>query len=83
MQVVVDVKHMQTNLVGVASQVLEIFPVSTYLKIWPNFPFRPWARSKNLINWNQFKKFMQVGIDVSCMHTNFVGCDLSGFGDFT
>ena len=24
---------------------------------------------------------MQVGIDVKCMHTNFGGHDLSGFGD--
>ena len=24
---------------------------------------------------------MQVGIDVTCMHTNFGGCGFSGFGD--
>ena len=24
---------------------------------------------------------MQVGIDVKCMHTDFGGCGLSGFGD--
>ena len=24
---------------------------------------------------------MQVGIDVKCIHTNFGGCGLSGFGD--
>ena len=30
---------------------------------------------------NLLKKFMQVGIDVKCMHTNFSGCDLYGFGD--
>ena len=24
---------------------------------------------------------MQVGVDVKCMHTNFGGCDLSGFED--
>ena len=30
---------------------------------------------------NWLKKFMQVGIDVSYMHTNFGGCGLSGFGD--
>ena len=24
---------------------------------------------------------MQVGIDVTCMHTNFGECGLSGFGD--
>ena len=49
------------------------------------FPFRPmdyspWS-SKNLIDRNRLKKFMQIGIDVTCMHTNFGGCDLSGFGD--
>ena len=37
--------------------------------------------SKNLINQNQLKKFMQVGIDVTCIDTNFGGCCLSGFGD--
>ena len=27
------------------------------------------------------KKFMQVGIDVTCIHTSFGGRDPSGFGD--
>ena len=36
---------------------------------------------KNLIDWNQLKKIMQVEIDVKFMHTNFGGRDLSGFGD--
>ena len=36
---------------------------------------------ENLIDWNQLKKFMQVGIDIKCVHTNFGGCGLSGFGD--
>ena len=27
------------------------------------------------------KKNIQVGVDVTCMHTIFVGCGLSGFGD--
>ena len=49
------------------------------------FPFRgmdysPWS-SKNLIDRNRLKKFMQVGIDVKCMHTDFGGRGLSGFGD--
>ena len=38
---------------------------------------------KNLIDWNWLKKFMQVGIDVTCMHTNFDGRGSSGFGDTT
>ena len=42
--------------------------------------YSPWS-SKNLIDQNQLKKFMQVGIDVKFMHTNFGGHDLSNFGD--
>ena len=42
--------------------------------------YSPWS-SKNLIDRNRLKKFMQVGIDVKCMHTNFGGRGLSGFGD--
>ena len=49
------------------------------------FPFQPmdyspWS-SKNLIDRNWLKKFMQLDVDVTYMHTNFGGCDLSGFGD--
>ena len=49
------------------------------------FPFRPmdyspWS-SKNLMDWNWLKKIMQVGVDVTYMHTNFGGCGLSSFGD--
>ena len=42
--------------------------------------YSPWS-SKNLIDQNQPKKFMQVGVDVKCMHTNFGGRDLYGFED--
>ena len=42
--------------------------------------YSPWLL-KNLINWNRLKKFTQVGIDVKCMHIDFGGCILSGFGD--
>ena len=70
-------------LVGVAIMVLEILLLSKTT----NFPFRtvdysPWS-SKNLIDRNWLKKFMQVGLDVKCMYTDFGGCDLSGFGDTT
>ena len=56
-----------------------------YLSKTAKFPFRgmdysPWSW-KNSINRNRLKKFMQVGIDVKCMHTNFGGRGLSGFGD--
>ena len=68
-------------LVGVTSQVSEILLLSKTAK----FPFRPmdyspWS-SKNLIDRNQLKKFMQIGVDVTYIHTNFGGCDLFGFGD--
>ena len=51
-------------LVGVTSPVLEILVLLKTAK----FPFltmdySPWS-SKNLIEWNQLKKFMKVGIDV-------------------
>ena len=42
--------------------------------------YSPWS-SKNSIDRNQFKKFMHLGIDVKCIHTNFGGRGLSGFGD--
>ena len=42
--------------------------------------YSPWS-SKNLIDRNRLKKFMQVGTDVKYMHTNFGGHDVSGFGD--
>ena len=68
-------------LVGVASSISEILLLSKTAK----FPFRgmdysPWS-SKNLIDRNRLKKFMQVGVNVTCMYANFGGCSLSGFGD--
>ena len=68
-------------LVGVTSPVSEIFPLSKMVK----FPFRPmdyspWS-SKILMDRNRPKKFMQVGVDVTYIHTNFGGRDLSSFGD--
>ena len=42
--------------------------------------YSPWS-SKNLIDRNWLKKFMQVWIDVKFMHTDFGGRDPSGFGD--
>ena len=66
---------------GVVSLVSEILLLSKTAK----FPFRgmdysPWS-SKNLIDRSWLKKFMQVWIDVKCMHTNFGGRGLFGFGD--
>ena len=70
-------------LVGVVSPLSEILLLSKTAK----FPFRgmdysPWS-SKNLIDRNWLKKFMQVWIDVKCIHTNFGGCGLFSFGDTT
>ena len=68
-------------LVGVTSLVSEILLLSKTAK----FPFRPmdyspWS-SKNLIDRNWLKKIVQVGVDVTYIHTNFGGCDHSGFRD--
>ena len=69
------------NLVGVASPVSEILLLSKTTKFpFPTMDYSPWS-SKNLIDQNWLKKFMQVCADVTCMHTNFGGRDLSGFGD--
>ena len=68
-------------LMGVVSPVSEILLLSKTAK----FPFQGMdyspLSSKNVIDRNQLKKFMQVGIDVKFIHTNFDGCGLSGFGD--
>ena len=68
-------------LVGVAFLASEILLLSKTAK----FPFLSMdyspRSSKNLIDRNLLKKFMQVGIDVTCMHTNFGGCGFFGFGD--
>ena len=47
----------------------------------PNFPFGASWLLKNLIYRNWLKKIMQVGVNVTCMHTSFDGCGLSSFGD--
>ena len=70
-------------LVGVTFPVSEIPLPSKTAKI----PFRtmgysPWS-SKNLIDRNRLKKFMQIRIDELCMCTNFGGHGLSGFEDTT
>ena len=68
-------------LVGVTYPVSEILLLSKMAK----FPlltmdYSPWS-SKNLIDRIQPKKFMQVEIDDTCMHTNFGGCGLLSFED--
>ena len=56
-----------------------------YLSKTAKFPswgmdYSPWS-SKNLIDRNRLKIFMQVGVDVTCMHTSFGGRGPSDFGD--
>ena len=68
-------------LVGVAFQVSEILLLSKTAKFpFPTMDYSPWS-SKKLIDWNRLKKFMQIGIDVKCMYTNFGGHGFSSFGD--
>ena len=68
-------------LVGVPVSVSEILLLSKTAKFnFLSMDYSPWS-SKNLIDRNRLKKFMQVVIDVKYMHTNFGGRDLSGFGD--
>ena len=68
-------------LVGMTSSVSEIWLLSRTAKFpFPTMDYSPWS-SKYLIDRNQLKKIVQVGIDVTCMHTNFGGRDFFGFGD--
>ena len=79
MQIDVDVTYIYTNFGG--------RDLSSFEDTATQFPFltmdySPWS-SKNLIDRNQLKKFMQVGVDVTCIYTNFGGCSLSSFRDTT
>ena len=79
MQVRINVKFMYTNFgeCGLSS-----FGDTTTLKNGQISlsDHGPWS-SKNLIDRNRLKKFMQVCLDVTHMCTNFGGCGLSSFGD--
>ena len=81
MQVGIDVTCMYTSFGG---RGLSSFGDMATFQKRPNFPFgawySPWS-SINLIDRNWLKKFMQVGIDVKCMHTDFGGRGLSSLGD--
>ena len=68
-------------LVGVTISVSEILLLSKTVNfLFLTMDYSPWS-SKNLMNQNWPKKFIQVGVDVKCIHTNFGGCDYFGFGD--
>ena len=81
MQVGTDVKCMHTNFSERALLAFE--DIATFKTA--KFPFLSMdyspLSSKNLIYRNRLKKFIQVGTDVKCMHTNFGGHALPGFGD--
>ena len=77
MQVEVDVKCMQTNFGGhglFGFRVMAPFclPSKTAKISLRTMGYSPWG-SKNLINRNWLKIFMQVEVDVKCMQTNFHG----------
>ena len=78
MQVGIDVKCMHTNFGG--HDFSGFGDTATLKNGQISMNYSPWS-PKNLIDQNQLKKFMQVGIDVTCMYIDFGGCGLSGFGD--
>ena len=83
MLVGIDIPCMHTNLVGVAFPISEILLLSKTAKFpFPTMDYSPWS-AKNSIDRNQLKKFMQVVIDVKCMHTNFGEWSPFGFRDYS
>ena len=72
MQIGIDEVYMCTNFSGVVSPVSEILLLSKTTKFpFSTMDYSQWS-SKNLINQNGHKKFMQVEVSVLSMHTNFV-----------
>ena len=83
MQVWIDVKCIHTNFGGHGySGFGDIATFKNGQISLSDHGLYPWS-SKNLINQNRLKKFMQVWIDVKCIHTNFGWRGLSSFGDIT
>ena len=82
MQVGIDVTCMQTNFDG--RGLFGFGDIATFkngqISLFTHRLYSPWS-SKNLMDRNWLKKFMQAGVDVTYMHTNFGERDLSGFGD--
>ena len=64
---------------------LLLFPRYGYLSKTAKFPFLTMDYSpllwRNLIDRKRLTNFMQVGVDVRCMHTDFGGRGFSRFGD--
>ena len=81
MQVVIDVKYMHTNFGGCGLSGFGDIAISKTAKFpFLSMDYSPWS-SKNLIDRNRLKKFMQVVVDVKYMHSTFSGRGLSGFRD--
>ena len=82
MQVSIDVLCMCTNFGG--RNLSGFGDITTFkngqISLSTHGLYSPWG-SKNLVDQNQLKEFMQVSIDELCMLTNFGGCGLSSFGD--
>ena len=81
MQVGVDVTSMCTDFGG--HDLFSFGDIATFKNgkfPFPTMDYSPWS-SKNIINQNWLIKFMQIEVDVTCMYTNFGGCDPSSFGD--
>ena len=79
MQVGVDAKCMHTNFSGCSLSGCK--DIATF----KNSQFSlsdhsPWS-SKNLIDRNWLKKFVLVGVKVTCMYTNFGGFSFFNFGN--
>ena len=81
-QIGVDVTYMHTNFGG--HDLFGFGDIGTFKKgqisLLTHVLYSPWS-SKNLIDQNRLKKFRQIGVDVTYMHTNFGGRDVFGFGD--
>ena len=72
---------MCTNLVGMASLILVLKFGETFLLDHGLYQFLWSVGVKNGIESNGLKKFVQVGVVMQCMCTNFEGRSLSSFGD--
>ena len=81
MQIEIDVTCMHTNFGGrglFGFGVMASFCLPSKIakiSLW-TMGYSPLS-SKNLIDRNRLKKFMQIGIDATCMRTNCGGCGLS------
>ena len=81
MQIRIDVTCICTNFGGRdLSSFGDIATLKNSQIPFPTMDYSPWS-SKNLIDQNRLKKFMQIRIDELCFCTNFDGRDLSSFGD--